>query len=90
LKTYRHRTTPGFREAYKSLPEDVRKLADEQFQLLKKDPQHNSLQFKKVKGTKNDWSVRVSRGYRALATCFGSDMVWNWIGDHTAYRRRIP
>ena len=90
MKTYRHRTTPGFREAYRALPEDVRRLADEQFKLLKQDPQHPSLRFKKVRGRKNDWSARVTGGYRALATCVGNDMIWTWIGDHTAYRQRIP
>ena len=43
-----HRTTEQFWERYQALPEDARNLADRSFQLLKKNPRHPSLQFKKV------------------------------------------
>ena len=37
----------------------VRELADKNFALLKQDPKHPSLHFKRLKG--NLWSVRIGR-----------------------------
>jgi hypothetical protein len=50
--------------------------------LLKTDPQHPSLHFKKLG---RFWSVRVGIRYRALATQVDGDMLWFWIGSHSDY-----
>jgi len=81
-----HRTTPGFWEHYRSLPADVRELADKSFTLLKGNPRHLSLQFKKVG---NLWSARVGLAHRALAIEDGEDFIWVWIGSHEDYDRMI-
>jgi hypothetical protein len=60
----------------------IQKLADENFQLLRQDPAHPSLHFKKVG---RFWSVRVGIHYRAVAVEEGSDSVWFWIGGHDEY-----
>jgi hypothetical protein len=44
----RHRTTPRFWEYYRSLPTEVRELADKNFRRLQSNPRPPSLQFKKV------------------------------------------
>ena len=44
----RHFASPKFSEAYRQLPEQIRALADKNYALLKENPQHPSLQFKKV------------------------------------------
>ena len=41
-------TLPRFWELYGQLPKEVQELADKNFQLLKSDPYHASLHFKKV------------------------------------------
>jgi len=82
----RHRTTPRFWESYRRLPNDVRDLADKHFQLLQRDPQHPSLQFKKVG---NVWSARVGLAHRALAVEYGEDFLWVWIGSHEDYDRLL-
>jgi hypothetical protein len=46
--------------AYQALPLPVRKLADANFELLKRDPRHPSLQFKRVG---HYWSARVGLRY---------------------------
>ncbi|XUM24216.1 hypothetical protein ACRAVF_13980 [Bradyrhizobium oligotrophicum S58] len=61
----KHYASPRFWTAYELLPEAVRRLADHNFELLKRDPRHPSLQFKKVG---RFWSARVGLRYRALAT----------------------
>ena len=82
----RHRTAARFWEHYRSLPNEVRELADKNFRLLQRDPRHPSLQFKKV-GTV--WSARVGLGHRALAVEDGDDFLWVWIGTHDDYDRMI-
>jgi hypothetical protein len=78
----RHFASPAFWQAYARLPEGVRALADKNYQLLKADPQHPSLHFKKIG---RFWSVRVGIRYRALAVEHEDDLVWFWIGSHAEY-----
>ncbi len=40
--------SPAFRQAYAKLPDNVRALADRNYGLLKDNPQHPSLHFKKA------------------------------------------
>jgi hypothetical protein len=78
----KHRATPDFWHCYRRLPEKIRQLADRCYELLRQDPRHPSLHFKKVGSL---WSVRVGLHYRALAVADGNDMVWFWIGTHAEY-----
>lgn len=64
----------------------MRELADKNFELLRNDPRHPSLRFKKVGAF---WSARVGLSYRALARERDEGFVWFWIGDHTGYERLI-
>ncbi len=81
-----HFTTPRFWEGYNALPQEIRVLADKNFELLKSDPKHPSLHFKKL-GL--DWSVRVGMDYRALAMESDEGFTWYWIGTHAEYDRLI-
>lgn len=78
----RHFANPAFWRAYQKLPQQVRTLADKNYALLKSDPRHPSLHLKKVG---DYWSVRVGRGYRALAIEVDGGLVWFWIGSHAQY-----
>jgi hypothetical protein len=82
----KHHTVPTFWEAYENLPAHVRKLADENFELLKSNPRHPSLHFKNVG---RFWSARVGASWRALAVKDGDDMIWFWIGSHAEYDRLV-
>jgi hypothetical protein len=82
----RHRATPRFWRCYRSLSEEVQRLADKQYQLLSSDSRHPSVHLKKV-GVY--WSVRVGLHYRALAVEIGADLVWVWIGTHAEYDQLI-
>jgi len=64
------------------LPREVRQLADRSYQLLKANPTHPSLHFKKVG---QFWSARIGLHYRALAVESGQDRVWFWVGSHAEY-----
>jgi hypothetical protein len=78
----RHLASPKFWQTYRSLPESVRALADKSFALLKRNPRHPSLHFKRVGPY---WSVRVGLQYRALAVEVDEGMLWFWIGSHADY-----
>lgn len=81
-----HHTTTDFWECYARLPETVRRLADDKYELLRADPYHPSLHFKRVGRL---WSVRVGIGYRALAVEGGDGPIWYWIGSHAEYNGLI-
>ena len=78
----KHFASRRFWAAYHDLPPSVRELADRNYELLKRDPQHPSLHLKKVG---RFWSVRVGLRYRALAVEADGDLVWFWIGSHAEY-----
>jgi hypothetical protein len=77
-----HSASPRFWDAYERLPERARKLADKAFALLKENPQHPSLNFKRVGRFR---SVRIGLHYRALALEVDTGLVWFWIGTHAEY-----
>jgi mRNA-degrading endonuclease RelE of RelBE toxin-antitoxin system len=78
----RHSTTPSFRSDYEKLPRNIRELADKNFALLKENPQHPSLHFKKVD---KYWSARVGIHYRALAIEAPDGFVWIAVVRHKRY-----
>jgi hypothetical protein len=81
-----HRTTPKFWDRFDQLPGPVQNLARKNFELLKQDPKHPSIHFKKVGPF---WSARIGLSHRALAVEDGDDFIWVWIGDHDEYERLI-
>jgi hypothetical protein len=81
-----HRATRRFWECFAKLSEDIQNLARKNYALLKTNPQHPSLQFKKVGKL---WSARVGLHHRALATEDGEGFIWVWIGTHDEYERMI-
>ncbi|MBN1128696.1 MAG: hypothetical protein JXA71_06900 [Chitinispirillaceae bacterium] len=80
----KHAASPRFWACYRSLPDSIRKLADERFRLLKFNPQYPSLHLKKIGIF---WSVRIGLHYRALAVSIEDGMLWFWIGNHSDYDR---
>jgi hypothetical protein len=63
-----------------------KKVARRNFDLLKDNPAHPSLHFKKVGKL---WSARAGPHHRALAVEDGADFIWVWIGPHDEYERLI-
>jgi len=81
-----HRTTSRFWKSFQELPVAVQSVAEENFHLLKKNPRHPSLHFKRIG---KFWSARAGLDHRALAVQDGSDFIWVWIGSHDAYKRLL-
>lgn len=78
----KHFASPEFWAAYRRLPARIRILADKSFALLKDDPQHPSLRFKRIG---QFHSARVGLHYRALAVETDDGLLWFWIGSHADY-----
>jgi hypothetical protein len=81
-----HRASPHFWKHYRDLPPEIQRLADDNFKLLKSDPRHPSLHFKRVGRFR---SARVGLHYRAIAVEDGQDLLWFWIGHHAEYDRLL-
>jgi hypothetical protein len=80
----RSSTSPSFWLAYRALPPEVRAQAQKAYRLWMHNPRHPSLHFER----KGDyWSVRVTRGWRALAREHEGTLYWFWIGNHDDYQR---
>ena len=81
-----HKTTAEFWKCFEKLPEAAKKTAKKNFDLLKVDPLHPSLHFKKVGDL---WSARIGRNHRALGIKVNQDFIWIWIGSHSDYDQMI-
>ena len=78
---------PSFGAAYRSLDESIRQSARRAYRLWAQNPFHPSLHFKCINQEESIWSVRVTRGYRALGIMSGDTVTWFWIGSHDDYER---
>ena len=82
----RRRENPRFWACYNALPAAVRQLANRCYALLRQDPHHPSLHFKKV----GRFDPCVSDGITGrFAVENGPDLVWFWIGTQAEYDRLI-
>lgn len=72
----------SFWDCYEKLPKEIQILADKNYQLLKENPKHPSLHFKKVE---KYWSIRVRSHYRAIGIEEDEKIIWFWIGTHAQY-----
>jgi len=81
-----HHAAPSFWRCYEALPKEVQTLADKQYELLKTDPRHPSLHFKRIG---RFHSVRVGAHYRALGVDASDGVLWFWIGTHADYDKVV-
>lgn len=83
------RATRRFWKAYSDLPPSIQALARKNYQLWQHNHQHPSLQFKKLKGGGDRFSVRVGDHHRAIGHLVGDAVEWVWIGTHEDYNKLI-
>ena len=83
------RATPRFWAAYRELPEPVREAARKAYRLFRENPNHPSLQFKKIHTREPIYSVRITLGCRAVAVLERDEVTWFWIGSHGDYHRLV-
>ena len=81
-----HHASAKFWRHFEALTPELQELAKANYELLKSDPRHPSLRFKR---TGKYWSVRDGSGYRALGVDSANGILWFWIGTHEQYDRLI-
>ena len=81
-----HFTTPEFWQCYNALPAEVRRSADNAYALLRENPRHPSLHFKKIG---RFWAARAGSNHRELGVPIEEGILWFWIGSHPDYERQI-
>jgi mRNA-degrading endonuclease RelE of RelBE toxin-antitoxin system len=83
------KTTRQFRRLLSELPAEVQRAARRKYRLFQSDPAHPSLQFKRLEGEDNIYSVRIGLGYRAPGVVREGRVIWHWIGNHGDYDRLV-
>ena len=64
----------------------MQELARRNYALLKENPHHPSLHFKKINAYR---SVRIGLHHRALGIEAPNGILWFWIGKHTDYDKLL-
>jgi mRNA-degrading endonuclease RelE of RelBE toxin-antitoxin system len=83
------KTLSSFWKYYEKLDEEIKKQARKAFKLWRENPFHPSLHFKCVNPEEQIWSLRITKGYRALCLYEKDLVVWFWIGNHDDHQRLI-
>ncbi|MDE2779583.1 MAG: hypothetical protein OXI91_07915 [Chloroflexota bacterium] len=86
MRSFTHR---GFWDAYRRLPPHIQRQSREAYRFFETDPNHPSLDFKRVGRRRSVYSVRITGDYRALGMLASGDIVWFWIGPHHEYDRLL-
>jgi hypothetical protein len=79
-----HRASKRFWRSFNELSPELQQLARDNYELLKANPQHPSLHFKRVG---KYWSVRIGLSHRAVGFDAPHGILWFWIGTHEEYDR---
>lgn len=81
--------TEDFLACFGRLPQNVKEKARKKYRLWRQNPNHPSLQFKRVHTREPIYSVRVGIGWRALGLQEDDAIYWFWIGTHAEYDRLL-
>jgi len=84
---YKNFRTKDFNELYFKLPAPEMRAAREAYRKFLENPYQNGLQFKKLKGQEQLYSVRISLGYRAVGLVEGDEIYWDWIGSKADFKK---
>jgi mRNA-degrading endonuclease RelE of RelBE toxin-antitoxin system len=79
--------TKSFIRDYRSLPQNLQKATDKQLELLLANPQHPSLNLKKMQDPRNIWEGRVTAGYRFTFQIEEDTYLLRRVGTHDLLRR---
>jgi len=84
------RATRRFWKCHDALPQPIRELARKNYLLWCNNPDHPSLDFKKLGGGNGErFSVRVGAHYRAIGRKIQGGVEWVWIGSHEEYNHLV-
>lgn len=81
--------TGDFLACFRRLPEDIKEKARKNYRFWRQNPNHPSLQFKRVHTKEPIYSVRVGIDWRILGLRENDAIYWFWIGPHAEYERLL-
>jgi hypothetical protein len=76
---------PSFWAEYQNLSYQIKQSTKKAYRLWAENPFYPSLHFKCINSEEGIWSVRVTKGYRAVGVLEGDTVTWFWIGSHDNY-----
>ena len=74
--------TKRFEDAYRSLPEELRRKVGKTLRLLADNPKHPSLRLKKMQGAPGIWEARVDKGCRMTLEIRSDCVLLRNVGKH--------
>jgi len=83
------RATRRFWHLFHALPAPAQALAAKNYQLWLRNSAHPSLDFHRLRGSHDRYSIRVGDRYRALGRIEKGTIAWVWIGTHEEYNRLV-
>lgn len=72
----------SFRKLYRKLPAAIRRKVLRQIRQIAKNPQHPSLQVKRIRGTADIWEARVDLQYRMTFERHGDSIFLRVVANH--------
>ena len=79
--------TKNFVREYRKLPQQIQKATDKQLGLLLSNPQHTSLNSKKMQDPRNIWEGRMTESYRFTFQFEGDTYLMRKVGTHDILKR---
>lgn len=79
--------TKTFAKNFRKLPEEIKKATHKQLKLMLSNPQHPSLNIKKMQDPRNIWEARVSESYRFTFQIEDDTYILRKVGTHDILRR---
>jgi len=77
-------------QSFDELPEDIRKLAEKNYQLWKENTKNPGLRFKQIHQTAPVFSFRVGMRHRTVGTeTDDGKIVWFWVGSFETFEATI-
>ncbi|MES2706600.1 MAG: hypothetical protein V4726_08355 [Verrucomicrobiota bacterium] len=78
-----------FWSCYAQLSEAMQNATREAHARFMENPGHPSLRFKKLAGSRNLWSARVSDDFRVVGIRSGETITWFFVGSHKTFDQRF-
>ncbi|RJQ54710.1 MAG: hypothetical protein C4530_16890 [Desulfobacteraceae bacterium] len=79
--------TKTFIKNYRKLPQRIQTATDKQLELLLSNPDHPSLNIKKMKDPREIWECRVTKSYRLTFQIQGDDYILRMVGTHDILKK---
>lgn len=79
--------TAHFKKDYRRLPENIKQAFAKQIRFLQENPDHPSLDIKKMKDPRGIWRCKLTAGYRFTFQIDGDTYLLRRIGPHDVEKK---